>query len=76
MDTRSTSRVKTTRGPAETDFFVSENERAFAHQAGDSFYVYRVHNFVEAEQTGDIYTLQGALEDHFTLTPTDYRARR
>jgi hypothetical protein len=68
--------VKTTRGPSETDFFISENERAFAHQAGSTYCLYRVHNFDDAEQSGDIYMLQGDLENHFNLTPTDYRARR
>jgi hypothetical protein len=68
--------VKTTRGPSETDFFISENERAFARQAADTYYLYRVHNFDEVAQTGDVYMLRGALEDHFTLTSANYRARR
>lgn len=68
--------VKTTRGPAEADFFISENERAFARQAGTTYYLYRVHNFVETTQVGNVYVLRGNLEDHFSLTPTTYRARR
>jgi hypothetical protein len=68
--------VKTTLGPSETDFFISENERAFARQAANTYYFYRVHNFDEAAKTGDIYMVRGALEDNFTLTSANYRARR
>jgi hypothetical protein len=68
--------VKTTRGPSETDFYISENERVFACQAANTYCLYRVHNFDEAAKTGDVYMLRGALEDHFTLTSASYRARR
>lgn len=68
--------VKTTRGPAETDFFISENERAYSEQNGNQFYLYRVHNFDESTRTGDAYILRGPVDDSFTLRPTQYRARR
>lgn len=68
--------VKTTLGSATSDFFLSENERAFAAQAGQSYYLYRVHDFDEDRCIGSFYIVRGPVEHEFSLTPTMYRARR
>lgn len=68
--------VKTTRGPSSTDFFVSENERAFSNHSAENYYLYRVFNFDETEQRGELLLSHGALEALHELSPTTYRVRR
>jgi len=64
--------VKTTRGTADTPFFVTENERRVAVEKGAAYYVYRLFGFGTKPQ---IFKLNGVLEDHLALEPISYRAR-
>jgi hypothetical protein len=64
--------VKTTKGPIQTPFFLSENERRTASEKGSSYRLYRVFKYGEQPQ---IYSLPGPLEGSLTLQPVSYRAR-
>lgn len=68
--------VKTTLGPAESDFFVSENELRFSEYADESYWLYRVFDFDLALETGNLYALNGPMPAVLTLSPTQYRASR
>lgn len=60
----------TTKGPEEP-FDISEKEVLFSKQNADSYYLYRVG----ISSAGPVfYQLKGSIEDHFSLTPTSYRA--
>jgi hypothetical protein len=64
--------VKTTRGPINTAFYVSENERKVAAQRREEFALYRLFGFGPEPK---VYSLRGALEKTLTLEPVAYRAR-
>ncbi|MCS3743809.1 DUF3427 domain-containing protein [Rhizobium sp. BK661] len=68
--------VKTTRGNAQSDFFLSANELAFfqAHQA--QFAIYRVCEFDPATGSGKVFILRGEDISNLSLEPLSYRARR
>jgi hypothetical protein len=64
--------VKTTNGPATTQFLVSANEIDCSRERGDAFYLYRVFDFRDSPR---VFLLRGELDRHVTLAPTSYRAR-
>src|SRR5262249_53056553 len=64
--------VKTTRGPIDTPFFVSENERHVAAERGAAFQIYRLFNFGTDPK---VFKVSGPLEGTLSLEPTAYRAR-
>lgn len=64
--------VKTTKGPIETPFFVTENERSVAGEKGSAFHLYRLFDF---ENDPRIYSFIGPLDDKLSLEPISYRAR-
>jgi hypothetical protein len=64
--------VKTTRGPIDTPFYITENERRTAANKGKSYWLYRVFSFGTEPR---IYTVCGQLEDVFALEPVSYRVR-
>jgi hypothetical protein len=68
--------VKTTRGPAETSFFMSANEAEFSRTHRDNYYLYRVYAYDEEHNFGSFYAVAGSVERAFNLTPTQYRAVR
>ncbi|MCT8138448.1 DUF3883 domain-containing protein [Anaerobacillus sp. CMMVII] len=51
--------VKTTTGPKNTPFYLSENEKAFIEVYKEEAEIVRVYNFQEASGKGDIYRLNG-----------------
>jgi hypothetical protein len=65
--------VKTTRGPAETAFFISANELAFARQHAERYCLYRIYRYGAQIHSGRCYILTGNPEHVFTITPTHYR---
>jgi hypothetical protein len=67
--------VKTTRGPAETTFFLSAHELVFAHQHREHYRVYRVYHYSSQTHTGKCYIIAGTPEPWFEMTPTQYRLR-
>ena len=68
--------VKTTKGAADTDFFLTENERRFALERNAEFFLYRVYDFDQKNGKGNLFVLSGPLEDSFHLNATQYRVRR
>jgi hypothetical protein len=66
--------VKTTKGGAETAFYMSSNEVEFAKQNVESYYIYRVYDYDSESNTGKFYIINGEIEQLLDLTPTTYRA--
>jgi hypothetical protein len=66
--------VKTTRGPARTNFFISANEVEFARQHRKNYHFYRVYDYEDSSNVGRFYVGTGELKEMFELTPTQYRA--
>jgi hypothetical protein len=66
--------VKTTRGNAQTDFFMSINEVRFAEQHSESYCLYRLYNFDSDTNTADFFIHSGSPSDGgFNLQPTNFR---
>lgn len=65
--------VKTTRGGAQTDFYMSINEIRFSDYAGADYYLYRLYNFKEESQTADFYINSGPVDESFTAEPINFR---
>lgn len=64
--------VKTTRGGARTDFFLSRNERAFSDEEPERYRLYRVF---DAAADMKLFALRPPLEDAVRLSPETWRAR-
>jgi len=64
--------VKTTKGPINTPFFLTENERRVAAEKADAYRLYRLFNFGTKPR---IFVVPGPLDDNLTLAPIIYRAR-
>ena len=64
--------VKTTKGPINTPFYISENERWIAAEKKAAFRLYRVFSFSKSPQ---IYRLPGPVDEQLALEPISYRAR-
>lgn len=67
--------VKTTKGSSKTAFFMSRNEVAFSQSKQDEYYLYRVYDYKEENNSGKFYIHQGNITDEFELTPTNYRVK-
>lgn len=65
--------VKTTRGSAETYFYITSNEVTFSREHPDTYYLYRVYSYGDGD-IAKMYIWQGIIEDGFRLEPTQYRA--
>jgi hypothetical protein len=66
--------VKTTAGPAETPFFMSSNEVAFAKAKKEQFYLYRLYEYSDGRSA--FYVMSGDPADSFDLTPVQFRVIR
>ena len=64
--------VKTTKGPIDTPFFLSENERCVAAEKGSVFRLYRLFGFGNDPR---IYSVSGPFDERLVLEPVSYRAR-
>jgi hypothetical protein len=67
--------VKTTTGPAETEFFMTSHEVEASRQYAEKYYLYRVYRYNESVNSGYFYVQQGRVDKLFTLTPSQYRVR-
>jgi hypothetical protein len=65
--------VKTTRGAATSDFFLSPNELAFSHANPGTFELRRLYAFDEKAGTCSFFSLRGDLAAQFELTPTEFK---
>jgi hypothetical protein len=66
--------VKTTKGDANTRFFLSANEVAFSAQNAGSYFLYRLFEFDPVAKSAKSFILAGAISEQVILTPTIYRA--
>lgn len=62
--------VKTTNGGLGSSFLVSHNELEFSREVCEQFHLYRVFQFREGPR---LFILNGNLDRHVHLKPTDYR---
>lgn len=67
--------VKTTTGPKSAEFFISPGEVAFSAEKRDQFELCRLFEFDARLNCAKYYSIFGAVEDHFELTQTQFRAR-
>ena len=69
--------VKTTRGGADTDFFISANELEFSTRHPQSYVLYRLHSFEPDTGAGNFYVRRGALTQDVSLQlqPVQFRVR-
>lgn len=65
--------VKTTKGAAETPFYMTSNELAFSAQHQRHFFLYRVYEYDKDRNTGKMYVVHGNVEEYFNLTAIRYR---
>ena len=66
--------VKTTRGCATTDFYMSMNEIRFADNHPESYCLYRLYNFDNNNNCADYFIHNGPLTgSDFNLKPTNFR---
>jgi len=66
--------VKTTSGNFNQPFFMSENERRFFEEYGDTAFIYRVYNFKREERHGDVRIISSSeLFSDFTFDTTTWK---
>lgn len=68
--------VKTTRGGAQTPFYMSANEVRFSEQHPGSYHLYRVYGYDDASNSGKDYEENGFVGERFELEPTQFRVAR
>lgn len=67
--------VKTTLGPADRPFDVSDNESEFSNEKGELFYLYRVYD-LKNDGKLHFYRINGPISKNFYLIPRSYLAKR
>ena len=67
--------VKTTKGGAQTPFFISPNEIDFSAKNADHYLVYRLYEFDQQTGHAKAFTLTGDISEQLDLEPTGFRAR-
>jgi hypothetical protein len=66
--------VKTTSGDFNQPFFMSENERRFFEEYGDSAFIYRVYNFDKESRHGNVKIISSSeLFSDFTFDTTTWK---
>jgi len=66
--------VKTTGGDFNQPFFMSENERRFFEEYGDSAFIYRVHNFDKEARYGNVKIISSSeLFSDYTFDTTTWK---
>ena len=68
--------VKTTKGGKTTEFYLSSNELEYSKVQQDSYYLYRVYDYKNENNTGKVFVVSGSINDNFNLKPTQFKARR
>ena len=66
--------VKTTSGNIGTDFFVTKSELKRS-KTEKKYYLYRVYNYDQINNTGELFIKKGALDENFMLEPDSYKAK-
>ena len=67
--------VKTTRGSADADFFLSANELAFASDHSSEYFLYRIYDYVDPTDTAKCFIIAGdpKINVALELVPMAYR---
>ena len=66
--------VKTTKGSANTSFFISPNELEFSKQNKNHYFLYRLYEYQIDTSSSKAYILEGDLSDQINITPTQFKA--
>lgn len=67
--------VKTTRGSADADFFISASELIFSSVHADRYYLYRLFDYVDSTDSAKYFVVKGDIRNsaHLRLVPTNYK---
>lgn len=65
--------VKTTKGPKNSDFYISPGELKFSKENSDKYFLYRVYDFDKENMTGKIFISKGNVEENFNILPTQFK---
>tara|TARA_Y100000741_G_C18237529_1_gene552344 strand:+ start:707 stop:1705 length:999 start_codon:yes stop_codon:yes gene_type:complete len=65
--------VKTTKGINKTDFFITPTELRRS-KSEKEYYLYRIYNYCEETNNGNLYIKKGPLSSSFNLIPNEYKA--
>lgn len=66
--------VKTTSGDYNQSFYISENERRFFEEYGNSAFIYRVYNFNKEARHGSVRIISSSeLFSNFTFDTTTWK---
>lgn len=67
--------VKTTRGSADADFFISASELIFASRHSSNYYLYRLYDYIDISDSAKYFVLKGDLRERASLqlVPTHYK---
>ena len=69
--------VKTTRGGINTPFYMSENERAFIEIYHENTFIYRVYNYDQDTNIGEIFIITyDELMTNYTFNPVTYKVTK
>ncbi len=66
--------VKTTIGGINTPFDISINEILFSDDNPNNYYIYRLYNFNEDNNSAEYYEINGPVSNHYSLDPTSFKA--
>ncbi len=64
--------VKTTKAGSETPFYISENEFYFLSNNLEKYMIYRICNYNDEHNTGDIFIIKD-VENQILKEPINYR---
>jgi hypothetical protein len=67
--------VKTTRGGAATNFFISPNEVAFSARNQESYVLFRLYELDNESGSAKAYLITGNVATQLTLEPSAFRAK-
>jgi len=69
--------VKTTKGSSDTQFMMSNNEKAFMEEYHEDVVIYRVYNFDDTTNSGEVIVLtHDYLEKNYNFNPAVYRVSK
>lgn len=66
--------VKTTKGNADTPFFITRNELERSKQEQENYFIYRVYNFNDKTLKGDLLIIKGDASN-LCVEPVNYKIR-
>ena len=65
--------VKTTLGPVTNDFYMSSGELKFSKDNSEQYYLYRVYEYDEKNNSGNLFIRKGEIDKNFSLKPLKYK---